>query len=555
MSSAAMEKLQTFDWYVGFVPKKHLQKFFRSAGDWCVRGSCAKGDVELMICALGEDHELHDFLIRERPSKSGRVGWSLRKEATSPPFFRELPDLVRYLREDAAAKVCLKDPIQRPKIFLKAGVLQCAAVTLGQGQYGKVVRGVYEKYGKQCDVAVKIPKHPDVRGFCSPHSDKLLRELHQQVDQMIWEGSLLFSFHHPNIVRCLGLDFNEPSVKLVLTLAPGGSLLEHLRRYRDGIRYEEKVIFLLEAARGYKFVHEAKVLHRDISARNLLIGRHGQVLVSDFGLALPLEEAWEDEKELQIPIAWLAPECLRRTARYSRKSDVFAFAVLMYEVLHDGAQPWPEIGDLDEIIRLVRAGRRMTLTARVPAPMRDLLAVCWAQHAYLRPEFHEITRRLREIADRLKEPGVAIRPFFLDDPADFEVGELSPPPSTRELAKLDKRLSAEASKEDARRKTRGTPDSVEATPTKAPTMVAPASSSTTNRNSSESTRRRSHKGGKAEDSLTLKRPAKLVPSPLHNKKRGSVATKAARTESRPTRKQPSAAELSTTARRRTCRPK
>ncbi|KAI6238048.1 Tyrosine-protein kinase [Aphelenchoides fujianensis] len=416
MSSAAMEKLQTFDWYVGFVPKKHLQKFFRSAGDWCVRGSCAKGDVELMICALGEDHELHDFLIRERPSKSGRVGWSLRKEATSPPFFRELPDLV-----------CLKDPIQRPKIFLKAGVLQCAAVTLGQGQYGKVVRGVYEKYGKQCDVAVKIPKHPDVRGFCSPHSDKLLRELQQQ---------------------------------LVLTLAPGGSLLEHLRRYRDGIRYEEKVIFLLEAARGYKFVHEAK-------------------------------EAWEDEKELQIPIAWLAPECLRRTARYSRKSDVFAFAVLMYEVLHDGAQPWPEIGDLDEIIRLVRAGRRMTLTARVPPPMRDLLAVCWAQHAYLRPEFHEITRRLRDIADRLKlpraekrsvakEPGVAIRPFFLDDPADFEVGELSPPPSSKELAKLDKRLSAEASKEDARRKTHGTPESVEATPTKAPTMVAAASSSTTN---------------------------------------------------------------------------
>lgn len=231
--------------------------------------------------------------------------------------------------------------------------------------------------------------------------------------------------------------------QLVLLMCSGGSLLNHLRMNQGNISYvgvncsslqfnfqEEKLIFLLEAARGIKHIHSKELIHRDIAARNCLIGRYGQLVISDFGLSLLIDEKWEeDPKELHVPIPWLArvfvlqrlllfsvsAECLGQNVRFSKKSDVFSFSIMMYEILNDGEQPWPgmtlfvfnlrladlylELGDLDQIIRYVRYGKRMTISSQIPKEVADLIADCWAHLPCSRPAFCEIVKRLRKMAD------------------------------------------------------------------------------------------------------------------------------------------------------------
>ncbi|KAI6196282.1 hypothetical protein M3Y94_01090200 [Aphelenchoides besseyi] len=563
------EKLQSFPWFMGFATKRYLQKFLKNPGDWCVRGSTTKGIVEFAICVLGEDNQVHDVKIRERQSKSG-YAWSLHKDITSTKF-STVADLIQFLRDGDHNKVRLKSPIQRPKTFIKAGSLECQPNrVLGQGQYGIVLRGTYTKGDKKHDVAVKIPKPVDIRNVSSRDVDKLIRDAQMQIDEMMKEADLMIDLKHANILRCFGIDCTDPNVKLVLALCPGGSLLTHLRANPDDVLYEEKVIFLLEASRGFKYLHQNKILHRDISARNCLIGRHGQILISDFGLSVKLEEKWEDGKDLKVPIAWLAPECLSKRPRYSIKSDVFAFAVMAYEILHDGEQPWPELGDTDEIVKRVRTGERMVLSSKVPKEMADLVKISWAQPPYSRPEFSEITSHLRKIADKLQLPmtekrsvaklhNVRIRPFQLYDPTDFEVDELSPPPTSRELEQINMQLKLHASmkhKEDLstsrKMKTALNKRTDPSTSTNA------SSNPSTNANSTDSTTTRGRKHGKLGDSLQIKHDLKLVPSPIHRsiKQRPLKQTpklipnEQSKSTSRTRRKPTRVVESSTTTRRR-----
>ncbi|KAI6171794.1 hypothetical protein M3Y98_00901800 [Aphelenchoides besseyi] len=563
------EKLQSFPWFMGFATKRYLQKFLTNPGDWCVRGSTTKGIVEFAICALGEDNQIHDVKIRERQSKSGYV-WSVHKDITSTKF-ATVVDLIQFLRDGDHNKIRLKTPIQRPKTFIKAGSLECQPnQVLGQGQYGIVLRGTYTKGDKKHDVAVKIPKPVDIRNVSSRDVDKLIRDAQMQIDEMMKEADLMIDLKHANILRCFGIDCTDPNVKLVLALCPGGSLLSHLRANPDDVLYEEKVIFLLEASRGFKYLHQNQILHRDISARNCLIGRYGQILISDFGLSIKLEEKWEDSKDLKVPIAWLAPECLNKRPRYSIKSDVFAFAIMAYEILHDGEQPWPELGDTDEIIKRVRTGERMVLSSKVPKDLADLVKISWAQPPYTRPDFTEITSNLRKIADKLQLPipekrsvaklhNVRVRPFKLDDPTDFEVDELSPPPTSRELQKINVQLKLRATmkQKDDLSTTKRT-NLVLNKRTDPSTSTNASSNPTTNANSTDSTTTRGKTRGKLGDSLLIKPDLKLVPSPIHKStKQRSLKQSAklmlneqSKLVSRTRRQSTQPVESSTTARRR-----
>ena len=84
---------------------------------------------------------------------------------------------------------------------------------------------------------------------------------------------------------------------------------------------------IYQAACGIGYMHEKKLLHRDIAARNCLYGG-GQVKIADFGLSRE-GIVYQMEMTKKVPIRWLAPETLK-TGIYSPKTDVFAFGILFF---------------------------------------------------------------------------------------------------------------------------------------------------------------------------------------------------------------------------------
>ena len=80
---------------------------------------------------------------------------------------------------------------------------------------------------------------------------------------------------------------------------------------------------------------------RDLAARNVLVGDNNIVKIADFGLArLIKEDEYEARVGARFPIKWTAPEAANYS-RFSIKSDVWSFGILLTELVTYGRIPYP----------------------------------------------------------------------------------------------------------------------------------------------------------------------------------------------------------------------
>jgi outer membrane protein assembly factor BamB/serine/threonine protein kinase len=146
---------------------------------------------------------------------------------------------------------------------------------------------------------------------------------------------------HPNIVRLLDFDIQEGTPFLVLDYAPGGSLRA---RHPKGSQVPLATVrgYLREIVPALQHAHDQNILHRDIKPDNILIGRQGELLLSDFGIALLSRTG---KTSVQGPMStggtpyYMAPEQFR--GKPEKASDQYALAVVVYEWLC-GTVPFSE---------------------------------------------------------------------------------------------------------------------------------------------------------------------------------------------------------------------
>ncbi|KAH7700458.1 TK/FER protein kinase [Aphelenchoides avenae] len=159
----------------------------------------------------------------------------------------------------------------------------------------------------------------------------------------------------------------------------------------------------MQAAWGIDYLHARKILHRDIAARNCLYG-DGKVKISDFGLAREGTEFQMDPHN-RVPIRWLAPETLR-TAKYSQKTDVWAFGIMCWEIFNNGTEPYPGMTVAEVNYRIKQEQYRMPLPECAPAFMHTLLmAYCWAEAGDDRWGMGEIVSYMEKSTGLTQDPG------------------------------------------------------------------------------------------------------------------------------------------------------
>ena len=156
------------------------------------------------------------------------------------------------------------------------------------------------------------------------------------------------------------------------------------------------------SACGLAHLHQQNIVHRDVAARNILL--HTSDLIpklSDFGLARQMDDsaqtAEQHTKSTIGPVKWMAPEALQGRS-YSKRTDVFAFAVLLFEIFAR-SPPWPKKGNNIAAALAVSKGERMQIPDSVPEPIRVLMCECWAQDSSHRPSTDVVRNRLGELID------------------------------------------------------------------------------------------------------------------------------------------------------------
>lgn len=152
------------------------------------------------------------------------------------------------------------------------------------------------------------------------------------------EVKTLGSIRHRNIVRLLGYCSNNTTKLLMYDYMPNGSLGGLLHEMRGTLDWEHRYNIILGAAQGLEYLHHhcvPAIVHRDVKANNILLGRHFEPYLADFGLA-KLVDSSDNYTKSSTNVAgsygYIAPE-YGYMMKITEKSDVYSYGVVLLEVL------------------------------------------------------------------------------------------------------------------------------------------------------------------------------------------------------------------------------
>ncbi|XP_059444985.1 leucine-rich repeat receptor-like serine/threonine-protein kinase RGI4 [Corylus avellana] len=157
------------------------------------------------------------------------------------------------------------------------------------------------------------------------------------------EIQTLGSIRHKNIIRLLGWGSNRKLKLLFYDYLPNGSLSSLLHGAgKGGAEWEARYDVVLGVAHALAYLHHdcvPAILHGDVKAMNVLLGRRYEPFLADFGLARIVNSNGDDDatKPSQRPhlagsYGYMAPEHASMQ-RITEKSDVYSFGVVLLEVL------------------------------------------------------------------------------------------------------------------------------------------------------------------------------------------------------------------------------
>ncbi|KAL4628300.1 hypothetical protein ACB092_05G227200 [Castanea dentata] len=150
------------------------------------------------------------------------------------------------------------------------------------------------------------------------------------------ELKVLTHVHHLNLVRLIGYCV-EGSLFLVYEYIENGNLSQHLRGSgRDPLPWQTRVKIALDSARGLEYIHEHTVpvyIHRDIKSANILIDKNFRGKVADFGLTKLIEYGSTSLPTRLVGTFGYMPPEYAQCGDVSTKIDVYAFGVVLYELI------------------------------------------------------------------------------------------------------------------------------------------------------------------------------------------------------------------------------
>uniref|UniRef100_A0A3Q1B335 Tyrosine-protein kinase n=1 Tax=Amphiprion ocellaris TaxID=80972 RepID=A0A3Q1B335_AMPOC len=227
---------------------------------------------------------------------------------------------------------------------------------LGSGQFGQVRLG---KWRAQHKVAIKA-----------------IREGAMYEEDFIEEAKVMMRLCHPKLVQLYGVCLQQRPLLIVAEFMENGCLLNFLRQKGGALREAWLLSMCQDVCEGMEYLEAHSFIHRDLAARNCLVNEHNVVKVCDFGMTrYVLDNQYTSSNGAKFPVKWSPPEVLHYS-KYSSKSDVWSFGVVMWEIYSEGRTPFENRSNL-EVVNDITRGIRLYRPHRASQSLYAIMYRCW----------------------------------------------------------------------------------------------------------------------------------------------------------------------------------
>lgn len=152
-----------------------------------------------------------------------------------------------------------------------------------------------------------------------------------QREKMTQEISIHRTLNHKNVVGFCSFFDDPQNIYIVLELCRKRSMME-LHKRRKALTECETRYYMKQILEGVNYLHQNKIIHRDLKLGNLFLSDDLQVKIGDFGLATKLEHEGERKKTLCGTPNYIAPEILTKSG-HSYEVDIWSIGCIMYTLL------------------------------------------------------------------------------------------------------------------------------------------------------------------------------------------------------------------------------
>lgn len=323
------------------------------------------------------DNNSFSFLLKKDQS-SGNIGLTpqelILEQFSQQNVIQSEKIIMQNLKPDLMAPIIshsISEKLSNPPSSSTQGNFKLLEL-LGKGSYGRVYKVRKQNTGQIAAVKqIPLPKDP------------------KQISSIEQEINLMEKLKHDCIVQYSGTERNEKYIYIFMEYCSEGSLQQMLDKENV---FPEPLIkaYTKNILEGLAYLHEHKIVHRDLKCGNILVDHMGKLKLADFGCSKIIRELEENQMHsFKGTIHFMAPEVVDH-AYYSEKSDIWALGVMIIQMI-TGKPPFIHFGDRMQLMNCIRnLSQPPPFPNNISPELKEFLSYCLA----IAPENRKTSKEL-----------------------------------------------------------------------------------------------------------------------------------------------------------------